>query len=41
MKERFILRQIRDILNVSYDDIPKTLQRFKREIDEMEKEMSP
>lgn len=39
MKEDEILREIRDILNVSYEDIPKTLSRFKKEIEEMKKEI--
>jgi len=39
MKSDEILREIRDILNVSYEDIPKTLSRFKKEIEEMKKEI--
>ena len=39
MKERYILREIRGVLNVNYDDIPKTLIRFKKEIEEMKKEL--
>lgn len=39
MKETKLLREIRYILNVSYEDIPKTLLRFKKEIEEIEKEM--
>lgn len=36
MKERRIIRQLREMLSVSDRDIPKTLARFKREIEEME-----
>lgn len=35
MKEGKILREISAVLSVSQDDIPKTLMRFKREIEEM------
>lgn len=38
-KERHLLREIRGMLSVSYDDIPKTMMRFKKEIEDMEKEM--
>lgn len=38
-KERHLLREIRDMLHVSYEDVPKTLMRFKKEIEDMEKEM--
>ena len=40
MKERLILRELRQLLNVRYEDIPKTLLRFKNEIEEMKKEMN-
>ena len=40
MKERFILREISQILNVGTKDIPRTLLRFKKEIEEMQKEIS-
>ena len=40
MKDRTILRELREVLNVSYEDIPKTLLRFKKEIDEMERELN-
>lgn len=40
MKERLILRELRQLLNVSYDDIPKTLLRFKNDIEGMKKEMN-
>ena len=40
MKERLILRELRQLLNVSYEDIPKTLLRFKSEIEGMKKEMN-
>lgn len=39
MKEIKLLRELREILSVSYEDIPKTLRRFKKDIEEMEKEM--
>ncbi|MFA4819514.1 MAG: hypothetical protein WC613_00985 [Candidatus Aenigmatarchaeota archaeon] len=39
MKEDIILKELRNILNVSNEDIPKTLSRFKREIEEMKKEI--
>lgn len=39
MKETKLLRELRDALSVGYEDIPKTLMRFKKEIEEMEKEM--
>ena len=40
MKERHILRGISAILSVGVNDIPKTLIRFKKEIEEMEKALS-
>lgn len=40
MKERYILREISNLLNVGVDDVPKTLTRFKKEIEEMKKEIS-
>ena len=40
MNERSILRAISQILNVGTNDIPKTFIRFKKEIEEMESEMS-
>lgn len=40
MKERHILREISSVLNVGIFDIPKTLVRFKREIDKMEREIN-
>ena len=40
MKKRHILREISAILSVGVHDIPKTLIRFKKEIKEMEKEIS-
>lgn len=39
MDERKIIRQLRDMLSVSDKDIPRTLERFKKEIIEMEKEL--
>ncbi len=36
MKRSRILREISRIYKVEEKDIPKTLERFKREIDEME-----
>ncbi len=39
MKERYILREIRNVLNVPTNDIPKTLLRFKKEIEDMKKEL--
>lgn len=39
MNERIIIRELREMLNVSDKDIPKTLARFKREVEEMEKEL--
>lgn len=39
MRERKIIRELRELLNVGDKDIPKTLTRFKKEIEEMEKEM--
>ncbi len=35
MKDGRILREISAILSVSQDDIPKTIMRFKMEIEEM------
>ena len=40
MKDRLILRELRQLLNVSYEDIPKTLLRFKNDIEDMKKEMN-
>ena len=40
MKERHILREMSAILSVGVHDIPKTLIRFKKEIEEMEKALS-
>ena len=40
MRERHILREISSILSVGVHDIPKNLIRFKKEIEEMEKEIS-
>ena len=34
---RKVLREISRIFKVEEKDIPKTLQRFKKEVDEMEK----
>ncbi len=39
MNERFIVRRIGKILNVSDKDITNTLLRFKKEIEEMKKEL--
>ena len=39
MNERKIIRELREILNVGDKDIPRTLQRFKKEIEDMEKEL--
>ncbi|MBS3050584.1 MAG: hypothetical protein J4400_00335 [Candidatus Aenigmarchaeota archaeon] len=39
MRERNIIRQLREMLSVSDRDIPKTLLRFKRETEEMKKEL--
>ncbi len=39
MRGRYILREISSMLNVGTNDIPKTLIRFKKEIEEMEREM--
>ncbi len=39
MNERQIIRELREILSVSDTDIPKTLVRFKKESEEMEKEL--
>jgi hypothetical protein len=39
MNGRKIIRQLREMLGVSDKDIPKTLMRFKKEIEEMEKEL--
>ncbi len=36
---RKIIRELRALLNVGDKDMPRTLQRFKREIEEMEKEL--
>lgn len=40
MNKRKILRELGRMLSVSEADIPKTLERFKKEIEEMEKELS-
>ena len=40
MKERQILRELSSLLNVGYEDIPRTLERFRKEIGDMEKDMS-
>ena len=40
MKDHLILRDLRELLDVSYEDIPKTLLRFKNEIEQMKKEMN-
>lgn len=37
MKRTKILREIGRIFKVEEKDIPKTLERFKKEVDEMEK----
>lgn len=39
MKNRKIVREMGKILNVNKQDIPKTLKRFKDEIEEMESKM--
>lgn len=39
MNERKIIRQLREMLSVSDSDIPKTLARFKREIEDMERHL--
>lgn len=39
MNDRKIMRELREMLNVGDKDIPRTLQRFKREIEDMEKEL--
>lgn len=33
MQERIILKQIARLLRVQEEDVPKTLERFKREIE--------
>ena len=38
MNERKIIRQLREMLSVNDKDVPKTLMRFKKEIEEMRKE---
>ncbi len=40
MNERKIIRQVSRILGVGGKDAPKTLERFKREVEEMEKELA-
>lgn len=40
MNERKIIRHLREMLSVSDRDIPKTLLRFKKEAEEMKKELS-
>jgi hypothetical protein len=37
--KRKIMRRLSEIFGVGESDIPKTLQRFKDEVDEMEKEL--
>lgn len=40
MKDSKILREISLMLSVTQADIPKTLAKFKRDIEEMGKELS-
>ena len=35
MEERKILRQMAEILRVDIEDLPKTLRRFRKDIEEM------
>ncbi len=37
MKRSRVLRELSGMYKVEEQDIPKTLQRFKREVEEMEK----
>ena len=37
MNERILLRKLSRILRVEITDLPKTLQRFKKEIEQSEK----
>ena len=39
MNDRNIMREMRELLNVGDKDIPRTLIRFKKEIEEMETEL--
>lgn len=39
MNERQILKEMAKLLNVSENDIPRTLERFRKEVEEMEKEL--
>lgn len=39
MNEIKIVRNLSKLLGVSEDDIPKTLRRFKDDVEEMEKEL--
>lgn len=39
MNGRKIMRALRELLNVGDKDIPRTLMRFKKEAEEMEKEL--
>jgi len=40
MSVRKIIRQLSEMLGVGSSDIPKTLLRFKKETEEMKKEIS-
>jgi len=35
MNERKILKKMAEILKVDIEDLPKTLQRFKKEVEEL------
>ena len=39
MKSSKILREISSLLKVEEKDIPRTLERFKKEIEEMERDL--